>query len=337
MNQELVITWTPILKELPDEQRERARELIEKYGESNPTHFIVELLEIFGIHANYLQTVPAQIRIAGERAKADVRQSIDAATMLHERTRLELNEIVSAVSRSGAGFAKALETATAAQVKTTGSSVGEIKAKIQQEFEKQNLPALTACLRDIHDTAERSLKVAERLHEEAEKYEEYAERRLTSAEKRCEASLKELKNLNWCGAWTASILCSIAVTVVAGFVMYGLLRSHSEKILANKIALASATIQENNDAFTQLAVAGIKLKVHRSGDPHTGDITPSGFAILVENADAAEMRNYGNSKAGFIFVKSPTPEEELQNLNISVQKLLDDLQTANKNTGGTKR
>ena len=132
MNQELVITWTPILKELPDEQRERARELIEKYSESNPTNFIVELLEIFGIHANYLQTVPAQIRIAGERAKADVRQSIDAATTLHERTRLELNEIVSSVSRTGAGFAKALETATAAQVKATEAA----SAKSRRRFNR---------------------------------------------------------------------------------------------------------------------------------------------------------------------------------------------------------
>ena len=57
MNQELVITWTPILKELPDDQRERARQLIERYGETSPTNFIVELLEVFGIHAAYLQTV----------------------------------------------------------------------------------------------------------------------------------------------------------------------------------------------------------------------------------------------------------------------------------------
>ncbi len=330
MNQELVITWTPILKELPDEQRERARELIEKYSESNPTNFIVELLEIFGIHANYLQTVPAQIRIAGERAKADVRQSIDAATTLHERTRLELNEIVSSVSRSGAGFAKALETSTAAQVKATESSVGEIKTKIQQEFAKQNLPALTACLRDIHENADRSLKVAERLHEEAEKYEEYAERRLTSAERRCEASLKELKKLNWCGAWRVSILCSIAVTVVAGFVMYGLLRSHSEKILTDKIALASATIQENRDAFVELAVAGVSLKVHRTSDPQTGGIVPSEFAILVENADAAEMRDYGNARAGFIFVKGPTPEEEMHHLEIRVENALNQIRTIKK-------
>jgi hypothetical protein len=330
MNQELVITWTPILKELPDEQRERARELIEKYGESNPTNFVVELLEVFGIHANYLQTVPAQIRIAGERAKADVRQSIDAATTLHERTRLELNEIVSLVSRTGASFTKALETAAVAQAKAAASSANEIKEKIQQEFAKQNLPTIATCLREIEDKAEKSLKIAERIHDHADQYEQYAKDRLATSEKLCKESLDNIETLNWCGAWVASILCSIAVTVVAGFVMYGLLRSHSEKILANKIALASAAIQENRDAFVELAVAGVSLRVHRTGDPQTGGIVPSEFAILVEHADAAEMRDYGNARAGFIFVKGPTPEEEMHHLEIRVENALDQIRTIKK-------
>ena len=128
----------------------------------------------------------------------------------------------------------------------------------------------------------------------------------------------------------ASILCSIAVTVVAGFVMYGLLRSHSEKILANKIALASATIQENRDAFVELAVAGVGLKVHRTSDPQTGGIVPSEFAILVENAEAAEMRDYGNGRAGFIFVKGPTPEEEMHHLEIRVENALNQIRTIKK-------
>jgi hypothetical protein len=330
MNQELVITWTPILKELPDEQRERARELIEKYGESNPTNFIVELLEIFGIHANYLQTVPAQIRIAGERAKADVRQSIDAATTLHERTRLELNEIVSSVSRSGAGFAKALETATAAQAKAAASSASEIKEKIQQEFTKQNLPTIANCLKEIEDKAERSLKIAERIHDQANQYEQYAKDRLATSEKLCKESLDNIQTLNWGGAWVASILCSIALTVVAGFFMYGFLRSRSEKVLANKIALASTTIQENRDAFVELAVAGVGLKVHRASDAQTGGIVPSEFAILVENADAAEMRDYGNARAGFIFVKGPTPEEEMHHLEIRIENTLNQIRPIKK-------
>ena len=329
MNQELVITWTPILKELPDDQRERARQLIEKYGETNPTNFIVELLEVFGIHAAYLQTVPAQVRIAGERAKADVRQSIDAVTTLHERTRLELNEMVSTVGRTGASFTKALETAAAAQIKATGSSASEIKEKIQQEFAKQNLPAITNCLREIEDKAERSLKIAERIYDHAENCEQYTKDRLATSERLCKESFDNLQTFNWCGAWVVSILCSIAVTVVAGFFMYGLLRSRSEKILAEKIAMASATIEQNKDAFAYLAIADVGFKVQRSSD-QTGNLIPGGLAILVENADAADMRDYENGKAACIFLRSPTPEREWRHLNIRVQKLLNDLPAGKK-------
>lgn len=80
---------------------------------------------------------------------ADVRQSIDAVTTLHERTRLELNEMVSTVSRTGAGFAKALETATTAHMRAAEKSAQELKAAIAQEFAKQNLPALSNCCKRI--------------------------------------------------------------------------------------------------------------------------------------------------------------------------------------------
>jgi hypothetical protein len=105
------------------------------------------------------------------------------------------------------------------------------------------------------------------------------------------------------------------------------LRSHSEKILANKIALASGTIQENRDAFLELAVAGFGLKLRCTSDPQIGGIVPSEFAILVENGDAAEMRDYGNGKAGFIFVKGPTPEEEMHHLEIRVENALNQIRT----------
>jgi hypothetical protein len=233
-------------------------------------------------------------------------------------------------TRSGAGFAKALETATAAQVKAAASSASGIKEKIQQEFAKQNLPTIASCLKEIEDKAERSLKIAERIHDHADQYEQYAKDRLATSEKLCKESLDNIETLNWCGAWVTSILCSIAVTVVAGFVMYGLLRSHSEKILANKIALASAAIQENRDAFVELAVAGVSLRVHRTGDPQTGGIVPSEFAILVEHAEAAEMRDYGNGRAGFIFVKGPTPEQEMHHLEIRVENTLNEIRTIKK-------
>jgi hypothetical protein len=319
MNQELVITWTPILKELPDEQRERARELIEKYGESNPTHFIVELLEIFGIHANYLQTVPAQIRIAGERAKVDVRQSIDAVTTLHERTRLELNEIVSAVSRSGAGFAKALETATTTQVRAAEHSTQELKTAITQEFAKQNLPALSDCLREIESKAAESLKQAKCIHEDAELFDGYAKERLASSDARCRASLEKVENLNWRGAWIVCILCSLTLLVVAGFFMYNYLRSRSDQILADQIARTAATIQDNKDAFMELCAADLRVKVQETTSSQTDIGAPRQFVVLVEGALGAEMRNYGGGKAGCIFVQGPPLEEEFTRLRVATE------------------
>ncbi len=299
---------SPILKALPDEDRERARELIEKYGETNPTNFIVELLEVFGIHAAYLQTVPAQVTIAGERAKADVTRSLDAVTILHERTRLELNDLVSSISRSGAGFTKALEAATAAHVTATGSSVGELKAKIQQEFVTQNLPALTTCLGDIQEKAA-SIPLAERVHEDAERIEEYAQRRLDLAERHCNVSLDKLENSIGAGLVRLDSLFhrhtgSCRIRHTAFFVRV-------PRKLADEIALASATIGQNKDAFDVLAVANIRLRIQRSSDARTGNLIPSGFAILVENAEDADMRDFGGGKAGCVFVKSPSPEEEL--------------------------
>jgi hypothetical protein len=320
MNQELVITWTPILKELSDDQRERARQLIEKYGETNPTNFIVELLEVFGIHAAYLQTVPAQVRIAGERAKADVRQSIDAVTTLHERTRLELNEIVSAVSRTGAGFAKALETATTTQVRAAESTARELKATIAQEFAKQNLPALSNCLKEIETKAAESLRQAKRIHEDAEQYESYAKERLASSEERCRASLDKVESINWRGAWIVCILSSLALLVCAGFFMYSHLRSRSDQILADQIARTAATIQDNKDAFMELCAADLRVKVQETTSSQTDIGAPRQFVILVEGALGAEMRDYRGGKAGCIFVHGPSLEEEFTRLRVATEE-----------------
>ena len=319
MNQELVITWTPILKELPDDQRERARQLIEKYGETNPTNFIVELLEIFGIHAAYLQTVPTQVRIAGERAKADVRQSIDAVTTLHERTRLELNEMVSTVSRTGAGFAKALETATTAQARAAEKSAQELKAAIAQEFAKQNLPALSNCLKEIESKAAESLRQAKRIHEDAELYESYAKERLASSEERCRASLEKVESINWRGAWIVCILSSLALLVVAGFFMHNHLRSRSDEILAEKIARTSALIQDNKDAFMELCAADLRVKVQETTPSLADARTPRQFVILVEGALGAEMRDYGGDKAGCIFVKGPSLLDEFTRMRMATE------------------
>lgn len=330
MNANLINTWTPILKALPDGERERARELIEKYGETYPTGFVVELLEIFGIHVAYLESVPAHVAKAGELAKVHIQSSIDAATALHERTRMELDAIVSTIARTGAGFTKTLEVATACQVQATENSTCEIEAKIQAEFEKQNLPALTTCLQQIHEQSARTLKEAERIHKDAERMEKQAEEKLRSTQRRCDESFTRLEELNWNGAWAVCMIVSLAISLIIGTVVFRFFQSRSDTVLAQKIAAATATIELNKDAFAELAIADIRLKVTRSWDAKTGSVNPGGFAVIVESAQAAEMRDYGNSKAGFIFASSPTPEEQLHRLQIRVEKIVQQFEAVKK-------
>lgn len=323
MNNELDLTWTPILKELPEDQRERARQIIEKYGEAKPTGFVSELLQILGVQNAYLQTIPAQIRIAGERAKAEMTQSLEGIRALHERARMELNDTVSALARSGTGFANTIETAVATQAATTLKGVGEIKTKIQDEFAKHSYSELTGCLHALDEKAGESLQAAERLCAAAEKYQSHAEQRLNVAVKRNDASLKALKKMNCAGAWVTSIVSCLALIVIVAFTMFLLMRSHYEQILSDKITLSSSTIANNREAFAELAAAGVNLKVQRAAE--AGDGSPSRFSIVIDHADAAEMRDYGNGKAGFVFVNGPTPEDELLSLEVRMQEAMNQL------------
>jgi hypothetical protein len=81
------------------------------------------------------------------------------------------------------------------------------------------------------------------------------------------------------------------------------LRSHYESVLADKIVSAARTMAQNKEAFAQLAVANIRLTVVHSSDAD-GKIVPDGFAVLVQNADGAEMRDCAGHKAGCFFVTS---------------------------------
>lgn len=311
MNSELLSTWTPILKALPDEERERARELIEKYAETYPTSFIVELLQIFGVHGVYLQTIPKQVANAGDYVKSQIESSIASSASLHERARLELNRIASDLGRTGAEFTKALEGVTQAQVEATTGSTAEIKARIQQEFEKQNLPTLTACLKKIGEQSDKAvLKGKDTVAQ------------LEALEQRCNQAIRQLNQLRWKSAWTVCASVSAAVLVILGVSLYYTIRSGSERKLAEQIAQASFTIENNRQAFAELALANVALEINRSSDAETGKSIPGGYAVIIRDATGAEMRDYKGTKAGLIFVRSAKPENMIRHLKLQVDALI---------------
>jgi hypothetical protein len=61
----------------------------------------------------------------------------------------------------------------------------------------------------------------------------------------------------------------------------------------------------------------------------TGQAIHGGFAVIIKNAQGAELRDYYDGKAGFVFVTSPHPEDHLQVLQFRLRESPDKLE-ANK-------
>jgi hypothetical protein len=62
----------------------------------------------------------------------------------------------------------------------------------------------------------------------------------------------------------------------------------------------------------------------------SGQAIPGGFAIIVEKAQGAELRDHNDGTAGFVFVTSPHPEDHIQVLQFRVRESLEKLEAHNK-------
>ena len=90
--------------------------------------------------------------------------------------------------------------------------------------------------------------------------------------------------------------------------------------MADTIASDEQLTKYNQEAFQQLAVAQVPVRVVRT---HDGNAirNPSGFALMIENADSAGMRQIDGHSNGMIFFTSSSPELLIQEVQQELQKL----------------
>jgi len=81
--------------------------------------------------------------------------------------------------------------------------------------------------------------------------------------------------------------------------IYAKFKNYYEEMLAEKIVNAEQVINYNQDAFRELAIAGVPVQVVRTSS--YGVVDPSRFALIIQDADAAEMRADGAHNNGRIF------------------------------------
>jgi len=111
-------------------------------------------------------------------------------------------------------------------------------------------------------------------------------------------------------------MLGLLVVLAAG--IHHRFKNYSELKVAEKIANVERVIDYNRDAFRQLAIAQVPVKVVRTGD--NGVPNPRGFAVIVENADGAVMRPIDGHNNGMIFFSSNLSEEMIQRIQSEMEK-----------------
>ena len=126
----------------------------------------------------------------------------------------------------------------------------------------------------------------------------------------------------------SGLLLGVALSVVATTAIYAKLKNYYEEKVAEKIVAAEQVINYNQDAFRQLAIAGAPVQVVRTSS--YGVVDPSHFALIIQDADAAEMRSEGDHRNGCIVFTSGRKERQIQQMKRETEKL------TKKSTGSAK-
>jgi len=293
-----------LLATYPAEKRELARQVYCRFAEGDSTQFFTQLFLVLDIYAHYAERVPQAVIEANQNAHANfarlreeiglLAQAIDRRnlniTNHAERTDELCREAVAKCNETIARFESVLKN-IGAQVDTKAIVTGvqrTLETGINQEIispfvsrseemAKQVLPTL----RQIQDaTAEASRLWPERI---------------------------------WKTAMLGSLAFALTLTVLATFAIYAKFKNYYEQKVAEKITVAEQLINYNKNAFRQLAIAGVPVRVVRTES--YGVTNPGNFALVVEGADSAEMRPDGDRKSGLIFFTSGRKEKQIQQMN----------------------
>ena len=123
----------------------------------------------------------------------------------------------------------------------------------------------------------------------------------------------------WKTAWASTSLVALTFVILIAAGMYDFFRNYAERKSAEKIANVERLMNHNQEAFRQLAIAQVPVHVVRTES--YGVMNPRGFALVVEDADSAEMRRVEGRHNGFVFFTSNLSEKQIQEIQRQIEKL----------------
>ena len=308
-----------LLATYPAEKRDLARQVYCRFAEGDSTQFFTQLFIVLDIYAHYAERVPQAVIEANRNAHANfarLREEIGLLAQAIDRRNLNISNHAERTDQlCREAVAKCNETIARfdALLKNIGAQVDTkaIVAGVQRTLE-------TGINREIISPfVSRSEELAK------EVMPTLAQIRDASAE-----ASRIWPERIWKTAMLGSLAFALTLTVLATAAIYGKFKSYYEEKVAEKIIVAEQLINYNKDAFRQLAIAGVPVRVVRTES--YGVTNPGNFALVVEGADSAEMRPDGDRKSGFIFFTSGRKEKQIQQMKKETEKLTQKSKTTAK-------
>ena len=298
-----------LLATYPAEKRELARQVYSRFAEGDSTQFFTQLFMVLDIYAHYAERIPHSVMEANQSAHAHltkVREEISLLAQAIDKRNLNIaNHSERTDQLCQQAVAKCNETIARFELllKNIGAQV-DTKAIIEGV---QN--TLNTGIREevISPFISRSAELAKRVLPT-----------LTAVQEAAAEAGRLWPERIWKTALTSSFALALTLSVLATAAIYLKFTTYYEAKVAEQIIHAEQLINYNQEAFRQLAIAGVPVRVLRTGN--YGVTNPAGFALIIEGADAAEIRPDGDHKNGYILFTSARKEKQIQQIQREIER-----------------
>ncbi len=299
-----------LLATYPAEKRELARQVYCRFAEGDSTQFFTQLFLVLDIYAHYSERIPYTVIEANQSSIANLktlREEIAVLAQMIDRRSVNISNHAE----------KTDELCRATQARCN-ETITRIESLVKNLGAHVNTEAIIEGIQKALETGIRTEVILPFL----EHSEELAKQVVPTLTQIRDAAA-EARGLWPERIWRTTLLGSAALaltlTVLATAAIHAKFKNYYEERVAEKIIVAEQLINYNQDAFRQLAIAGVAVRVVRT-ESH-GVANPGGFALVIDGADGAELRPDGDHKSGFIFFTSPRKEKQIQRLRQELPEL----------------
>jgi hypothetical protein len=300
-----------MLATYPAEKRELARAVYHRFADGDSAHFFTQLFLVLDVYAHYAESIPTRMISANADSLAtlqDVREEIgliaktietrDVNITNHAEKTNELCRITQAKSHEAVARIESLVKNLGAQVDTKAIVRG-VQTALDKGIRDE---IISPFIQHSKELGERVLPVLKEIEEAS-------------------GTARTLwREQIWKTAWISTFLLTFTLFGGATMGIYKLFDNYSERKVAEQIADTAQLMNYNQEAFRQLAIAHVPIKVLRTGND--GVIQPQGFVLVIEGAEGAEMRPADGQNSGCIFFNSRVSEDQIQRLQAATEKLL---------------